>query len=550
MLISMKQHLNRFSRERVGSIAILAAVHVAVGVVLAAVAVDFGSLYLERRHAQGVADLAAIAAANDLTHAQKAAEATIAANNLSGGPAVKVVVGQYVADIKVPPQERFRPGRKPYNAAQVFLTKNGQTYFGASHLKDPEISVVALASSRAQATFSVGSRLLGVRDGLPNAVLSALLGGNVTLSAMDYNALLSADVTLGDFLNELALDSSITAGTYNDLLDASVTMGHVLQALASVTNDTGQSAASLALTNLTNTTSHELKLTLDQVINLGPIGNAAIGGNSAALSAAVDAMGILTGSAVAANGSNQLSFSLGLDLPGLADLSVTLAVGEPAQQSGWVSVGQPGSEIYTAQTRLRLVAKIGGSGVLASTTLTLPIAIDVASAAARLDSLTCGTDQFATIGAVPGIVEAWIGTTQDLATWPSPLSVEPAKIISTPVLKVTGSAHAFSGRIDEAVLQFDQTDIDNGTIKSTDSNAIATSLVTSLVRDINLRVDLAGLSLVVPSVVQAAVADTLQQVAKPLDKVVYELLKALGVHLGEADVKVHGIRCQSAALDG
>ena len=53
--------------------------------------------------------------------------------------------------------------------------------------------VRALAANASLATFSIGSRLLAVRDGLLNALLSAMLGSNINLSAMSYEALLDAD---------------------------------------------------------------------------------------------------------------------------------------------------------------------------------------------------------------------------------------------------------------------------------------------------------------------------------------------------------------------
>ena len=44
-----------------------------------------------------------------------------------------------------------------------------------------------------------------------------MLGGNVALSINDYNALASADIKMFDFLNALATETHVTAGSYTDV---------------------------------------------------------------------------------------------------------------------------------------------------------------------------------------------------------------------------------------------------------------------------------------------------------------------------------------------
>jgi uncharacterized membrane protein len=59
---------------------VIIALFLPVVLALAALAVDTGWIYLQTRRLQGVADLAAISAANDIARAQLAANATVAAN--------------------------------------------------------------------------------------------------------------------------------------------------------------------------------------------------------------------------------------------------------------------------------------------------------------------------------------------------------------------------------------------------------------------------------------------------------------------------------------
>lgn len=545
------QHLASFSADQRGNIAIMFAATLTSCVALGALAVDLGSLFVERRQAQGVVDLAALAAAADIENAERAANATLAANAVKGRPILSVTRGHYTADIGIAPQNRFKPNVTPFNAVSVRLVKNGTTFFSTMSSKmPPEITTSAIGTTDAQVAFSVGSRLASIHDGIPNAVLGALVGGNVSLSVMEYEALVSGNVSLMSFFRALAGEAQVSAATYDDVLHANVSLVQVFKALADVCISNGQLTTAVVLTELARTTSASLLLTLDKVINLGPAGSLTLGTASPGLLTTVDVLGLVTGAATVANGQQQLTLALGATIPGLTKVTVTLAIGEPMQNSGWVSLGQPGAELHTAQTRIRIVAEIGGAGVLSGATIRLPIAIDVASAAARLDAYSCGSDATATIGVVPGIVDAWIGETSNLATWPSALSVWPANIVTTPLVKITGGAHLSAGELTEEQLVFDQSDVAGGKVKTADSSQIIASLASSLVRNSSLTVNALGLSLSTPEALQAATANALATAAVPLDDVIHGILEALGVHLGEADVRVYGIRCQGAVLGG
>lgn len=87
-------------------------------------------------------------------------------------------------------------------------------------------------------------------------------------------------------------------------------------------------------------------------------------------------------------------------------------------------------------------------------------------------------------------------------------------------------------------------------MKTAESSQIVASLASSLVRNASISVNIAGLSLITPATVQAAVANSLGAAAVPLDSLVHTLLETLGVHLGEADVRVYGLQCRGAVLGG
>ena len=556
---SIAAFARRFSRNQSGTIIIMAAALMPVLLGATALAVDVGALYLERRQAQGAADLAAIAGAADLDRAQSAVEATLQVNGIAKRSALTVTKGHYQPDANLPRAQRFKPNVLPYNAVQVELTKPGRLYFANAFRAAPvELGVKAVAASANLATFSVGSRLLAVRDGILNKLASALIGGNINLSVMDYEALVQADVRLNSFLHALATELNLTGATYNDVLNAKMTTGNVFRAAASASAKQGNGAVASALATLASQGgAAALRVPLSSILNLGPLGTATMGQSTPGLDAGVNLMDLVSGTAVLANGQNQVVVDLGASVPGLLSLKVDLSIGERAQQSPWVAVGQPGATVYTAQTRLRITAEIAGTGLLSGVRIRLPIGIDLAYARGTLTDVSCsgGSDARAaraTIAARPGVVKAWIGetTASAMASFSGQPSVSAGRIVDTSLIRVTGRASIEVTSTQDTLLEFTQADVDNKTIKRAETTNYTETLVTSLLKDLKLDVQIGGLGLGLPGAMQILVANTLAGVAKPLDQVVATLLNTLGVHLGEADVRVHGIRCGAAVLAG
>lgn len=548
----------RLHGDQRGTIVIMAAALLPVVLAAAALAIDLGALYVERRQAQGAADLAAIAAAADLDKADAAVKATLAANGITDAKVLKVTKGHYQPDPKIPPAQRFAPGVTPFNAVQVDLTRPGRLYFAHAFLAPQvDLGVRAVAANASLATFSVGSRLLSVNDGLLNQILGGLVGGNVSLKVMDYEALLNADVKINGLLDTLATDLKLTGGTYTDVLNANMKVGDVLGAAAKVAGKQGNGSAASALTDLSSQVgSTALKVPLSSIIDLGPYGSAAVGQSNPGLDAGINLLDLVNGTASLANGTNQVALNLGATVPGLVSLKIDLAIGERPQQSPWVKVGQAGSTVYTAQTRLRIVAEIGGTGALAGAVIRLPIGIDLAYAQATLASATCSSGDpntaKATIATKPGIAKAWIGETSlsGFTDFKSAPSVTSANIVNAGLIKVTGSAEVAVTNVADIMLQFTYADIAAKTIKTAETVNFAETLVSSLVQNLNLKVTVGGIGIGLPATVKTLVASTLAGVAAPLDAVVHSLLNTLGVHLGEADVRLHGIRCGAAVLAG
>ncbi len=551
------QHVRRLLADRTGSIGVVLALFLTVVVSLCALAIDMGSLYLERRTMQGAVDLAAVAAASDLDRAEAAAQATLAANGFGAVRVLSVVKGRYERDRALAPDVRFEAGREPFNAVRLDVAAPGQLYFAKSFMAEPDISVSAIGSTDARATFSIGSRLLAVRGGLANAILGALLGGSITLSVMDYEALVNADVRLLDFLSALAVELDITAGTYGDVLDADVGIRQVLRAMATAAQAQGHTAAAAVVTTLASRADQSLTVPLDALVQLGPLAHAEVGPAHPGLGAGLDALSLVSAAAQLANGKRQVAVNLGASVPGLLGLTLDVAIGEPAQHSGWVTTGQAGATVRTAQTRLRLVAEVGGSGLLAGVRVRLPLYIELAHAEARLKAVTCrgpsGDGAQAVVTARPAVVKAWIGDVPagGLATFNSSGGVARGNIVQAPLITVTGRAYAEMSHAVGEDLRFTQRDVDTREVKTVSVRDHLSSLTGSLLRTIDLQVEIGplGLGLSVGAI-KSLVLGLLTTVTATLDGVLAPLLELLGVSLGEVDVRVHGISCGSAVLSG
>jgi uncharacterized membrane protein len=542
-------------KDRQGTVAICSAALLPLVVGCAALAIDTAAIYLERRTAQGVVDLAAINAAAYPDQAESAARATLAANSLSDFKQLAVIKGRYEPDATKPVSQRFQENVEPFNAVRVELVKTSSLYFASLFdVSAPEMSVSATASMSNTATYSVGSNLAVLQSGVVNSLLSALVGGNIQLSLMEYNALVDAKVRIDSILNMVAAEMHLTGVTYSQLLDTQVSINTLAKALATVARQSGADLAATALDTLASQTmASGTKLALKDILDLGSLETLKAGETYSSLSATVGILEMLRAAALLANGSHQLTLALALNIPGVTRTDLTLYVGEPMQQSAWAAAGEEGSLVRTAQLKLRLVSQIGGKGLLAGTTLTLPIYAEAAYADARLADVTCsdsGNSGKVTIAVQPGAARAAIADVSD-AMLASPelwQSLPAAKIVKTSVASVTGLAVAEVGNASETSLTFDEADIAAGTIKQADTHDYLSSLATSLIGSLQLNVQALGLGLSVPSGLTGAVSTQLAAVGTPLDQALYAILTTLGVSLGQADVRVNGTRCGSSVL--
>ncbi len=548
------QRARRFASDERGNIAIMSAASMLLVIACAALGVDVGTIFADKRRTQSATDLAAIVAASDIPNASRAAAATVAKNHYPPDSLVAVEPGVYKADATLSPQQRFTAAAAPPNAVRVTLRTRTPLYFGKALTGDSQwtIKATAIASATRLASFSIGTRLASLNGGLLNSLLGSMLGTTLSLSVMDYQALLAARIDLFDFLPALAAKANLTGLTYDQLLNTNLKVVDILAALLTTQTATnGNTAATAALSSLVAALAgRNDRIKPASLLSAGPYANLAVGekpkvGLTASLFDMVSALAQL------ANGTNQIAAGVNLNLPGIAGATVMATIGERPVGKGWIAVGATGASVHTAQTRILLKLQLLGTGAVS--VVNLPVYVEVAAGTATLNAISCGYPNIAsssvTLGVSPGLVDAWIGDVTpammtNFSTKPNPPA---ATLVDAGVIQVSGRAHATMANTAPTSVTFSYADIQAQTKKTVNTTSFTSSLTASLLGDLQLGVQVGPLGLPVPGI-GALVAGIIGGATGSIDTLLNTVLQALGIGLGQVDSRVTGVRCDGAVL--
>lgn len=548
--------IRRFSRDQRGVASVIGALMMVLGLAFAAITVDVGHLYLAKRRLQGAVDAAALAAAGDPVNAAAIAARVLAANGYAQ-PAT-IVAGAYTPDSAIAPGNRFDAASSAQrNAVRVTqtiaVTSILAPFLGANGSSN--IVATATASQIPLVSFAVGTGLASLSNGQLNAVLGGLLGTTLSLSLVNYQALAATNVDALTFLDQLAAQAGVTAGTYGDLANANVTMNQLTTAIRAALNlhPSGNNSAAIDALNLlalqtpASLSSQLIKLAdtaLWQSRQIGSIVQQVPGQVTLNVFDLISAMARAYGPGHIVN----LNTSLG------TGITAQLAVGSPMAS---MALARAGTTISTAQARLALRLSMTALDILGTKVgVDLPIYLELASGAATVAAIPCRADgTMATLSAASQAASASFGSVSDSANFlnfgASPV-VQPAsgavtlKILGIPLS--VGVAGTFPVAAGAPVAQdFTQGDIDNGLAKS---SAAGGGLLSGLAGQIQF---------VLPGGLGALVAGTLNSILdllrpilvtalSTLDGQVDTLLRALGLRLGTIDTVVHGVRCGTPTL--
>ena len=574
----MRGLVSRFLCARGGNLATMAALVSPLFLAVAAFCVDTSSLFLERRQLQSMADFAAVAGAASLSQANDAVLRQLRANGLDpvlmtgaydpsvvngksdNKTRVWVEKGNYFPDKNRAVENRFVAGGASPDAVRVRLARPGNLYFGQAFINRPALGATGMAATKAEAAFSIGSRLLSLNttDSALNGLLGGFLGTTLNLKLADYNALAATDINLLQFLDELAISPKVnlTAGTYQSLLDTNVSVGALASVMAEVITNNPTAKAALSLLGK-NTGALKTKLPIGKLLGLGSIADASLG-SSNNYNVTANVLQMITAAAMLGGG-NQVKLGSEIGLPGLVGLKLDIAVGEPAQQTPFFAVGGAGTLVRTAQIRLLLALEVGNNGIVSYlANVHVPIFIDVASGEAELKSISCPQGPGSAtvkLGVKPGVAGVYLGDTdtdlmRNFSKTPvvKKTTIAEVKVLFLKVAELRGRVELPLGNPKQEIKTFTSADIAAKRVQTADTNKLVGSLFGGLISGLDLEVVLIGILPLPLGGLTQLLGILLTPLGPPVDGLIFGLLDMLGIKIGQADVQVTGVLCQRAAL--
>jgi uncharacterized membrane protein len=353
-----------------GSILVNTAIAMSL-ILIVLIGTELGYLFFMKRELQKTVDLAALAGAQALkpsacAPAQQAAKDNASKNFPAGVDPLtdaEVECGNWDPALRAPPLYfgAPNPGEK-LNAVRISITRS-PSMLPLSFTGNAQHSIVVSAiayQSVPQAMLSIRSTLLAVdttKSALLDTVFGKLLGGNVTLTAVGWQGLVTTQVNLLSFLDAIALQVGLQAGQYEQVLNTQVTAGKLLQALATVLQKNG-ALADVALNGFNDMVALTTQVSNVQ-LSVAEILGVATGTPSSAMDLNLQAFQLAQAFVQLANSQHAATVSAPANLLGLANVVTTVKVIEPPQVS---AIGNPelamldplgpnGIRVRTAQVR-------------------------------------------------------------------------------------------------------------------------------------------------------------------------------------------------------
>ncbi len=552
-------------QDRHGTVSVLMALSVAVLLCFMGLVIDLGDINAAHRRLQGAADLAAAAAASNLSGPAAAASTVAVDNGYVAGAVASVVTGTYTPDPTVAVAQRFTASTQNVNAVQVTMSNPQPLFFntifnlagqrsGSAAIGSTQaIGAQAVAVNVVQAAFTIGSSLATVNGGIVNSVLGGLFGTSLSLSAVDYAALAGGQVDLFQFSNELAAELGVSGITYKQLLSGTVSVGQFVRAIQLAT---AGGAATTAVADLYAALAGDSQtINLAQLLNLGYFSNYTVGGPNS-MAATVSIYQLLSQAAQIAGAGHLVSFNLNAGISGIASATATLSVGEPATSTAMITVGYAGATVHTAQSRLVVNITLGST--LLGATVQVPLYLEIASGTATLSSISCNvldaTSESVGLNVTPGVASLSVGSigAADLTNFSIEPTVVPGLLSSVSVLgvgvvSVSGLATAQISNMQPTSLTFSYANIQSQAMQATSTQDYFATLFASALGSLKLSATILGVSTSVPAAANQ-LGTILAAASAPIDQLVSGVLQSAGISLGVADSWVGGLNCTPAVI--
>lgn len=338
-----------------GAIGLVFAGTLALALVFLLLVVDSGRLYLEKRKLQAVADTAALESANRggqcsgsttaVDYAKQNATRngfTVVANDNSRALAVSCgTLLTNALNTRV-----FTADATKNDAIRVVASRTVSTgiangvwrLFSGTYNANTTLTataVAALAPPVAQLTIrsSLGT-ITTAKSDILNKVVGGLLGGSLNLTAVGWDGLVTTNVNLLSYLDQLAIQANVAAGDYTTLLNTTVSATQLIDAAVKVLQANG----AVATATVNNVLALKAIARNTTVLKLGDLLNVASGTPTAALNTDVQLFQLLQGVAQISNNKSLATAQFQLSIPLIANAMVRMRVIEPPQLS---AIGNP-----------------------------------------------------------------------------------------------------------------------------------------------------------------------------------------------------------------
>lgn len=570
-----------------------------IGLVVAVAALgvlDVANVYLAKRSLQNVADLAALAAAQQMDDLCSQPQATALANAAGNGFVVNGTTrtlstkcGRWDSNGSGGMTFVENGATPPLNGVWVHVT-NYVPYFFLG--KGQPIEATATAKASVIGSFQIGTSLVDVN--LLNGMLGSLLGTNVKLSLVSWNGIANANVTLGQLAKV-----ATSAGTVKGLLNTSVSVSGLAQLMIDGLQSGGSVVSADAAASIAGLKAFVAASALSNVkIPIAPASSSpgllslGLADAESAANVSLNALqALIVAAEIAQQGKAPVGVNVDLSgIPGLSallplGLSLTVNVLSPPS----IAVGEAGDDnpnpppqwrtyAHNAQITVLLnlgLGTVGVAGVLTAS-VNLPLYIEGAGATAGLASTYCGPTAAQSRSAIDvqtDIANLCLGSPPTTAgqiaagkcggTQAQAANVTLLSIIGGGVsVGVLANLSLSLANAENYTLTFDGSGnlLDNtqtGSSGSSVSTSVGDALgggLTSLGNALSnsntngLAVSVAGTSLNL-GLLGGLIAGALSPIASTLDTVLLgPLLQLLGVQLGVANVTDYPLSCGVATL--
>ncbi|NWE17688.1 pilus assembly protein TadG-related protein [Pseudomonas sp. P7548] len=343
------------SRQR-GAIGLMAAGTLALALIFMLLAVDSGRLYLEKRKVQSIADTSALEAAGlggqcgssttanayAVQNAKRNGFTLVAGDNSRTLVVTCGTLATNASNLRVFTADATKNDAIRVVASRTVMTSiaNGilNLFHGKAFNAQTVLSATAVAAQAPPvAQLTIRSSLATVdstKSPLLNFTFGNLLGGSLSLTAAGWNGIVSTNVNLLGYLDQLAIRLNVTAGDYTALLAAKASATDLIHATVMLLQKNG--AAATAVIN--NVLALEAIAPNTQLLTVGSLLNVATGTPIAALNSTVQLFQLLEAVAQLSSSKSAVSAAVQLNIPLVGNVSIQTKVIEPPQLS---AIGNP-----------------------------------------------------------------------------------------------------------------------------------------------------------------------------------------------------------------